>query len=507
MYYKIEITMIDMEDKIQSISEDKTNGQHMIAPKEFLRKRSVKSLLTAMKGELSKLKKNKNYKKEHLDEFYKIFERYLKTRDTKIQWDKINPPTETKLIQYDTLPKNRIKDPQILLRKLAVVKLNGGLGTSMGCVGPKSAIQVREDDNFLDLVVKQIDHLHRTHETCVPLILMNSSNTQKETAKMICKYKGIRTFTQSIYPRISSSSLLPVSQELGNCSRYPPGHGDIYNSLKESGMLDKLLAEGKEYLFVSNIDNLAATVDLNILEYFATEELDFLMEVTDKTRADIKGGTLIEYEGDLRLLEIAQVPEDKKGDFTSVRKFKVFNTNSAWINLKKLKEILDSGGLTLEIIENRKQIPGTGEKVIQLETAMGAAIKFFPKSRGIVVPRTRFLPVKTCSDLFLVKSNLYLERHGCLFMNPKRLYPSIPLIKLLGENFKEISKFLRAFKGQADILELDHLTVSGNVRFGKGVVLKGTVIIIADKGNTIHIPDGSILEDNILSGNLPILEH
>lgn len=74
-----------------------------------------------------------------------------------------------------------------------------------------------------------------------------------------------------------------------------------------SGLVDKLLSSGKEYLFVSNVDNLGAVVDLPILEHMHKTGAEFLMEVTDKTKADVKGGTLINYEGGVRLLEIAQV--------------------------------------------------------------------------------------------------------------------------------------------------------------------------------------------------------
>ena len=58
------------------------------------------------------------------------------------------------------------------------------------------------------------------------------------------------------------------------------------------------------------------------------------MELTDKTKADVKGGTLIDYEGTVRLLEIAQVPSEHVVDFKSIRKFKYFNTNSVYINLR-----------------------------------------------------------------------------------------------------------------------------------------------------------------------------
>lgn len=463
--------------------------------------------LRKMKEELTQLKDEPNYKpnKKDLDDFYKLFEKYLDSKDEKIVWDNIKQPTVEKIVNYQDL--SDVEDKKSILDKLAVLKLNGGLGTTMGCIGPKSAIQIRDGKNFIDLCVRQIDYLNKKYGSEVPLILMNSFNTDKVTQKITYKYDNIQTFTQSTFPRISDDTLLPICSSYGDAALYPPGHGDMFYSLKNSGMLDKLLKSGKEYLFVSNIDNLAATVDLNILDYAVENNIDFLMEVTDKTRADIKGGTLIEYNGSLRLLEAAQVPHHKKSEFTSIRKFKVFNTNSVWINLKAMKNLMMSQSLDLDIIENKKSIYGIKERVIQLETALGAAIRFFPNSQGIVVPRTRFLPVKTCSDLFLVESNLYLEQNGSLRMNPKRPYTTNPLIKLLGRNFSKINVFNKCFKSIPDILELDHLTVSGNVKFGKDVTLRGTVIILADEKSSISIPDGSILDDKIVYGNLPIIEH
>lgn len=117
------------------------------------------------------------------------------------------------------------------------------------------------------------------------------------------------------------------------CSWYPPGHGDFYQSFYNSGLLDELIYQGREFVFLSNIDNMGATVDLNILNLCLRESHEFIMEVTDKTRADVKGGTLIQYNGRLRLLEVAQVPKDHLEDFKSVKKFNVFNTNNLWMNL------------------------------------------------------------------------------------------------------------------------------------------------------------------------------
>lgn len=399
-----------------------------------------------------------------------------------------------------------------ILKKLAVLKLNGGLGTTMGCVGPKSAIEVRDGMTFLDLTVRQMQHLNETYGSDVPLVLMNSFNTDKETRKIVQKYAkssvNIVTFNQSRFPRIGKETLLPVANDPVDTKEawYPPGHGDVYQALSHSGLLDDLIGSGIEYLFISNIDNLGATVDTAILKHLVESGSEFLMEVTDKTRADIKGGTLIDYKGNIRLLEIAQVPSEHRGDFTSIKKFKIFNTNNIWVSVKAIKKLLETDAFDLEVIVNEKAMEKSGEKVIQLETAVGAAIKHFGNAHGINVPRSRFLPVKSCSDLFLIRSDLYFLEHGILKMSPKRQIASLPLVKL-GDHFKKVSQFMSRFAGNVQIVELDHLTVTGDVTFGKGVVLKGTVIIVANHGSRIDIPAGSVLEDKVVSGGLHIVDH
>lgn len=91
-----------------------------------------------------------------------------------------------------------------------------------------------------------------------------------------------------------------------------------------------MIDQGREYCFISNIDNMGATVDMSILKQLMQNRNEFIMEVTEKTRADVKGGTLIQYADKLRLLEVAQVPKKYLEEFKSVKKFNVFNTNNIW---------------------------------------------------------------------------------------------------------------------------------------------------------------------------------
>ncbi|KAJ3086120.1 UTP-glucose-1-phosphate uridylyltransferase [Quaeritorhiza haematococci] len=472
----------------------------------------MRNALNDLKDQVEDGPRRRHFSTE-MDDFYHLFTRYLdeKSKRKKLDWNKINTPGQDQIKMYKHLSECPPENISTLLNKLAVVKLNGGLGTTMGCVGPKSAIEVRDGMTFLDLIVRQIEYLNSTYNVDVPLVLMNSFNTDDETSKIIQKYRGhqiqIQTFNQSKFPRIMKESLTPMPKSPKSSIKewYPPGHGDMYESLVNSGLIDQLIEQGKEYIFVSNVDNLGATVDLNILYHMFSTGSEFLMELTDKTKADIKGGTLIDYDGNIRLLEIAQVPSEHMGDFKSIKKFKIFNTNNLWISTKAIKRLVEEQALKMEIIVNQKTLD-SGEQVIQLETAVGAAIKHFDGAHGINVPRRRFLPVKTCSDLFLVMSDLFSIHHGVLAMNPKRVFPTVPIVKL-GDHFKKVNHFLSRFQSPPHILELDHLTVTGDVTFGQDVVLKGTVIIVANHGERIDIPSGAILDDKVVSGNLRILDH
>lgn len=510
--------------QVESGADKKVRGHNRSASdtREF-REATKRDALNLLEKELNKLastaseeKRNEIQKEFH--GFSKLFERFLQEAGPSINWEEIQKLPADAVRDYSTLQTPTESEIHKMLQKLVVVKLNGGLGTSMGCHGPKSVIPVRNDLTFLDLTVQQIEHLNKTYNVNVPLVLMNSFNTDEDTEKIIRKYKNlqieIHTFNQSCYPRINRDSLMPVAKHCDVHSNmeawYPPGHGDFYTSFQNSGLLKQFTSQGKEYCFISNIDNLGATVDLNILNLLLNPkdnvQHEFVMEVTDKTKADVKGGTLIMYENKLRLLEIAQVPKEHVDDFKSVKTFKFFNTNNLWAKLDAIERVLNENKLNMEIIINNKSL-ANGLNVIQLETAVGAAMKSFEDAIGINVPRSRFLPVKKTSDLLLVMSNLYTLKNGSLIMSPQRMFPTTPLVKLGDNHFSKVKEFLARFETIPDLIELDHLTVSGDVTFGRGVSLKGTVIIIANHGERIDIPSGANLENKIVSGNMRILDH
>lgn len=376
-----------------------------------------------------------------------------------------------------------------LLARSVVIKLNGGLGTSMGLQGPKSLLAVRDGLNFLDLMVRQILALRTTGGPGVRLLLMNSFSTSEETLAHLGRYcaEGLADpneveLMQNQVPKIDAATLAPAEWPTDPALEWcPPGHGDLYAALAGSGWLDRLLAEGVRYAFVSNSDNLGAVLDPTILRHFAASGAPFLMEVTRRTAADRKGGHLARRKADGRLLlrEIAQCPADDLDAFQDIDRHRYFNTNSLWLRLDRLKEQLEAGGgsLPLPMIRNDKTVDPRDKKspaVIQLETAMGAAIECFEGAAAIEVPRSRFAPVKTTADLLALRSDAY----EVLPSGQVRLHPSRggrPPVVTLPETCKLVDALETL--GVPGLLGCESLTVEGPVRFAPGVVIEGRVTV------------------------------
>ncbi|MDP6735439.1 MAG: UTP--glucose-1-phosphate uridylyltransferase [Nitrospinaceae bacterium] len=413
----------------------------------------------------------------------------------KVLWKSMKSPDDSRLVRYDSLKVPERAYLEAALARLGVCKLNGGLGTTMGCRRAKSAIVVREKKTLLDLTVEQIVELNRKYQADIPILLMNSFRTHDETERLVGKYLGnpeTLTFCQNQFPRLleEGGGFLDL-KKFGSDVWYPPGHGDLYSCLADQGYLDRLLTDGREILFVSNVDNLGAVVDLRILHYMLSEDIPFLMEVTPKTAADTKGGTLYQEKGRIKLLEVANVPPEHVAEFCGQQKFKVFNTNNIWINLVRLKELLGEGPLGLDVIVNRKMVKG--QSVLQLETAVGAAFNSFLGAVGLIVPRDRFFPVKRTCDLFYLWSDLFHLERGSLKRNPERINPDLPRITL-HEPFEDLQEFQKRIPVPPSMVGLDSLEIGGEVRFNGAVTLKGTVRLIANK-KSLRIPKGRVLEN------------
>ncbi len=269
------------------------------------------------------------------------------------------------LPDYDELDAAMRRAGTDALDRAIVIKLNGGLGTSMGMQGAKSLLAVKDELSFLDIIVRQLLHIRRQSGARLPLVLMNSFTTRSDSLAALADYPDFTQdvpvdFLQHMEPKIWKDSLAPATwpddPEKEWC---PPGHGDIYTALVAGGMLDDLLARGYEYAFVSNADNLGAIVDVAILGFVAERGIPFLMEVADRTAADRKGGHLARSsDGRLILRESAQCPPDEEQAFQDVQLYRYFNTNNLWINLRALAQILAerSGVLGLPLIRNEKSV-------------------------------------------------------------------------------------------------------------------------------------------------------
>uniref|UniRef100_A0A0N4ZKL3 UTP--glucose-1-phosphate uridylyltransferase n=1 Tax=Parastrongyloides trichosuri TaxID=131310 RepID=A0A0N4ZKL3_PARTI len=470
---------------------------------------NVEKLTKLMDEKLAQLSKNE-VSKNDMNIFRKLYHQFL-TEPPTINWNEMNKIKKEIQVDYgDLLGAACTSEIKEVLSKIAVIKLNGGLGTTMGCKGPKSLIPVKEGKTFLEIAVLQNMALNIKYGSKVPIYLLNSFNTDAE----IENYKQIKknelnfeVFNQSKCPRIYEDTLMPVPESVDDPNEeawYPPGHGNVLQSLVNTGILDKLLNEGREIVFISNIDNTGAYVDIKIAKAMVDGKADYIMEVTDKTPMDTKGGTLIEINNHIMHLEMPQVPKDHIDDFCSVTEFKIFNTNNIWINLKKVKEIIDN--IKMEIIVNKKKLKN-GRSVIQLETSIGGAIRNFEHCLAVHVDRHRFLPVKKTQDLFSIMSNLYiLDEDYILRLRKDRSIKCAPIIKLSSE-FNSINEFIKRIPNIPDMKDLLRLTIKGDVTFGKNVILKGDVIIIADKNSSLHITQGSVIENKLCRGSFEISEN
>ncbi len=399
---------------------------------------------------------------------------------------------------------------QNMLGHTVMIKLNGGLGTSMGMPYAKSLLEAKIGYTFLDITLLQASKNSQEVSASIPLVLMNSFNTHKDTInyfhrKNISKDIEPISFVQNMYPKILKDTLEPASwPQDPELEWNPPGHGDLYASLWVSGILEQLINEGKHYAFVSNIDNLGAVVDPAILGYFVRQEFPFLMEVAVRSQADKKGGHLAKLpDGRLILREIAQCPEEEVSHFQDVDRHIYFNTNNIWINLKSLKEYIEQYGLPrLPLIVNPKTLDPRDEsspEVYQLETAMGAAISSFKKSGAIQVERERFIPVKKTNDLMAVRSDCY-ELGSDFQLRPnsqRRLGPIY--IDLDSKYYKKIDQFEERFPfGPPSLIDCESLVVQGDVLFEKNIVCKGKVQIKNKTNEQQRLSSGSIITEEVI---------
>jgi UDP-N-acetylglucosamine pyrophosphorylase len=379
----------------------------------------------------------------------------------------------------------------------------------MGLESPKSLLPVKDGYTFLDLIARQVLDLRERHRTPLRFLLMNSFSTSEPTLKALARHPSLGDpksleLLQNFVPKVDAATLRPAqwptNAQLEWC---PPGHGDLYAALLGSGWLDRLLADGVKYLFVSNADNLGASLDLKLLEYFAGSDRPFLMEVCERTAADRKGGHLAQRNGQLLLRESAQCPASDEAAFQDITRHRFFNTNNLWVRLDVLAEVLrrHEGLIPLPMIKNVKTLDprdAASPKVVQLETAMGAAIECFDQAGAIVVPRSRFAPVKACSDLLAIRSDAYvITTDWRIELRPER-QGQPPALDLDGRHYKHVDQ-LDALTpdGPPSLLRCESLTVKGAVRFSPRNVMCGKVTVTNADPNPMPLKDGQYADCSV----------
>jgi UTP--glucose-1-phosphate uridylyltransferase len=383
----------------------------------------------------------------------------------------------------------------------AVIRLNGGLGTSMGLDRAKSLVPVRDGMSFLDVIAMQVKHVRATLDVPLPLVFMNSFATHDDTMAAIAKHDlGVDdlplAFLQNQEPKLLLDELEPVSWPADPRLEWcPPGHGDLYTALETSGVLRALLDGGFRYATVANSDNLGAVPDPAIMAWFAETGAPFAIEVARRTPADVKGGQLVVRRSDGRLVlrETAQTPPEDAEFAADIDRHRYFNTNNLWFDLEQVAAALAErdGVLGLPLIRNVKTVDPTdpsSPEVVQIESAMGAAVEVFEGAVALEVGRSRFRPVKTTDDLLVLRSDVYeLGPDGVV-----QSEADPPLVRLDPRHFKTIADFEARFPEAPSLREASSLTVEGDWSFGSGVVVAGHVRL-EDEGEARRVPDDTRL--------------
>ncbi len=433
------------------------------------------------------------------------YSRLLYGAQGKLIEDELMPLGDSEVPSYEDLASYATAGREAMGHAV-VIKLNGGLGTSMGLEKAKSLITVKDSMSFLDLILAQMRTLRENHGRLLPLLFMNSFKTHLDTMLQVEGFDNGAAnlplaFLQHRYPKILVKDLAPATWPKNPELEWnPPGHGDVYTALITSKILKKLLEKGFHYAFISNSDNLGAVMDERLLGYMVRERAPFVMEVAGRTAADRKGGHLarLKSNGRMVLRELAQCLERDMGAFQDTNRHRFFNTNSLWVDLRAMEQVFVANGMMpLDLILNPKSLDPRDPRspaVIQIETAMGSAISAFENARAVKVPRTRFAPVKTTCDLLLVMSDCYdRSPDQTIVPSPKRV-DHMPMVHLDSRHYKKIDDFAARFAdGAPSLIECESFTVKGDVRFEGGVVALGHAEVVNTSDAQVVVPAGTVI--------------
>jgi UTP--glucose-1-phosphate uridylyltransferase len=450
--------------------------------------------------------------------FERLFREVLSGQTGIISEAEIEPVAEIDSFESVSTAPELVSAGQRALSQLVVVRLNGGLGTTMGLERAKSLLRVKGELTFNDIIGHQLRFLSQRLGNAIPLIHMTSFSTDTDVRLAMREYEDLQpdllpcTFLQHRHPKIYRDTLMPAQERSEDLNWNPPGHGDIYAALIATGLAERLLALGKRYMFVANADNLGATVEPAILGYIVENSVPFLMETAKRTRADAKGGHLARSRatGRLMLRETSQAPTTSAGDvipeFQDIERYKHFNTNNIWLDLEAVLRVAreHDGCIPLPLISNRKTVnprDRSSRPVVQIETAMGAAIEVFDGSRALQVPRSRFAPVKSNNDLLVVRSDAYeLLKDYTMVVNRERTLPGLPLVSLDTHYYGLLKDFEERIQVVPSLVEAESLSVRGDVIFAHPLNVKGSVVIsVESNGRQVLPADNVTLKDEELA--------
>ncbi len=396
------------------------------------------------------------------------------------------------LPDFERLARPASDEAREALRQTVMIKLNGGLGTSMGLEKAKSLLPVKQGLSFLDIIARQVLQLRKKHGIAMPLLLMTSFSTDHDTIEALGVYPDLPaglplTFRQHRVPKLLADSLMPATSPADPEKAWcPPGHGDLYAALITSGILEQLIARGFRFAFVSNSDNLGAVMDEAIPVFMARERIPFLVEVADRTAADRKGGHLARDKktGRLLLRESAQCPPEATGQFQDIERYRYFNTNNLWIDLSALLKLVKESGAVpaCSLIINRKTLDPRDDRspaVLQLETAMGSAISSFAGASALRVPKSRFAPVKTTDELLGLWSDAFvLTDDFHIQLASSRVAMGPPVVNLDPAFYKKIDDFKKRFPhGAPSLIKCRSLTVRGDHTFSPEQGFAGDCVV------------------------------
>jgi UTP--glucose-1-phosphate uridylyltransferase len=284
--------------------------------------------------------------------------------------------------------------------EVAFCVLAGGMATRMGGV-VKALVEAFDGKSFLQLRLNENAMWSRRAGSPVPLWLMTSEATEAPIREALARAGApahVATFKQDLGLRLTKEGHLFLGED-GQPSTYAPGHGDLLDALRRSGFLASFVNRGGKHVWITNLDNLGASIDEALLGWFIEQNADVMVELAPKAPGD-RGGIPVWADSEnagggttrrLQVLEEFRLPPGFDAD--AVR---VFNTNTFLVRA----EALLYAQVRYAWFEVEKKVGGgvavQFERLLQeLTAAMPAAYVRVPRDGAA----SRFLPVKDFDDL------------------------------------------------------------------------------------------------------------